>query len=362
MGGSPTKSITLWVLCAVSFMAVTISLRPYPTAILVFGDSGAYLTVAKAIASWHFAGLQVLQFWGVSYVIAFVGLLTRAPLIVVLIVVSAGSSAAVALLAERLWGWRIAALLTALNFDWMQRSLLGGSEPLFMLLLLCTFLAVRADRWWLGSLMASLATTVRPLGICALIAIGLVLLYRKQYRRFVGAFLTGVLVGGLYVLPLQIYLHDGLATVHSYESSRWLFGFPFVAIVEGTFHEHPPFTNLVLSYSWIVLVIGGMLLLGVSQICSKYRREHPVEFLFALIYTFVICCYNYPHWAVGNFARFSIPAIPLALVGWKEVLASRIPMLAARLRLNVEPAIWATAVVFPALAACSAYGIRNLIR
>lgn len=356
------KSIMLWLLCAASFMAVTISLRSYTSAILDFGDSVAYMNVARAIASWHFAGLQVLQFWGVSYVIALVSLLIRAPLMLALILVSAGSSAAVTLLAGRLWGWHIAALLTALNFDWMQRSLLGGSEPLFMLLLLCTFLALRTERWWLASLMASLATTVRPLGICALVAIGLVLLYRRQYRQFAAAFLTGVLVGTLYVLPLKMYMHDPLATVHSYETSRPLFGFPFVAILEGTLHEHPPLTNLLLGYSWIALVIGGLGLLSLTRACSQYRREYPVEFLFALFYTFMVCCYNYPHWALGNFARFSIPAIPFALVGWREALRLRMPALVARARTSLEPAIWASAIVFPALAACSAYGIRNLIR
>ena len=343
-------------------MAVTLSLRSYPNAILDFGDSGAYLNVAKAIASWHFAGLQVLQFWGMSYVIALVAMVTHAPWLVALIIVSAGSSAAVTLLAGQLWGWPIAALLTALNFDWMQRSLLGGSEPLFMLLLLSAFLALREERWWLGSLLAALATTVRPLGICALIAIGLVLLYRKEYRRFAVALVTGMLVGALYVLPLQIYLHDGLATVHSYEGARPLFGIPFVAIVEGTLREHPPLTNVVLSYSWIIIVIGGIAALLLAPACREYRREQPVEFLFGLFYTFMICCYNYPHWALGNFARFSIPAIPLAFVGWREVLTRRKTMLVARVRTRLEPAIWATAAIFPALAACSAYGIRNLFR
>jgi len=34
-----------------------------------------------------------------------------------------------------LWGARIAAFLAILNFDWLQVSLLGGAEPLFVLLL-----------------------------------------------------------------------------------------------------------------------------------------------------------------------------------------------------------------------------------
>jgi hypothetical protein len=242
----------------------------------------------------------------------------------------------------------------------MQRSLLGGSEPLFMLLLLGTFLSVRREEWWIASLLAALATTVRPLGICALIAIGLVLLSKKHYRRFLAALTTGLLICGLYVLPLHLYMHDALATVHSYQSSRPLFGIPFYAIVEGTF-SHPPLTNLILSYSWIAMIIGGILLLAFSAESESYRQTHRVEFIFALFYTTAICCYNYPHWALGNFARFAIPSIPFALIGWRHFLASRlqtVPLVIPAIR-NL---VWAAAAVFPALAACSAYGIRNILR
>ena len=354
------KLAVFWAVCATSFLLVTLLLWPYSTAITRFGDSEAYMNVAKAIASWNFAGLQVLQFWGVSYAVALVALVAQVPVIAALIVVTVASSLATAILAGRLWGWWVAALMTALNFEWMQRSLLGGAEPLFMLLLLSAFIAVRSERWWTAALLASLATTVRPLGMCALVAIGLILLYRKENRRFVYAFLIGLTIGVLYMLPLHIYLHDGLATVHSYESARPLFGIPFYAILQGIF-MHPPLTNLVLSCSWILVVICGIALLCFSETCREYRERYPVELLFAVLYTISICCYNYPHWALGSFARFSIPSIPFALIGWREFLRK---FNSTRLWpvIKMEPVLWTAAVVFPALAACSAYGIRNVFR
>lgn len=354
------KLAAFWAVCATSFLLVTLLLWPYSTAITAFGDSDAYMNVAKAIASWNFAGLQVLQFWGVSYVVALVALVARVPVIASLIVVTVASSAATAILAGRLWGWWVAALMTALNFEWMQRSLLGGAEPLFMLLLLSAFVAVRSERWWTAAMLASLATTVRPLGICALVAIGLVLLHRKEYRRFLVAVVTGVAIGGLYVLPLHIYFHDGLATVHSYESAHALFGIPFYAIAQGIL-MHPPLTNLLLSCSWIFVVICGTALMCFSKDCRKYREAYPVELLFAVLYTFAICSYNYPHWALGSFARFSIPSIPFALIGWREFLRKHNSSSSWRIT-KMEPLLWTAAVVFPALAACSAYGIRNVFR
>jgi hypothetical protein len=211
-------------------------------------------------------------------------------------------------------------------------------------------------------MLASLATIVRPLGMCALCAIGLVLLYRKDYRRFAYAFLTGLSIGALYMLPLHFYLGDGLATVHSYgNSARWLFGIPFYAILQGTF-SHPPLTNLLLDYFWIVLIIGGVGILCLSRICKEYRLNYPVEFIFAVLYAIVICCYNYPAWALGNFPRFSIPLIPLALTGWRKFIQERGGTYASLVISRMEPALWSAGVVFPTLAACSAYGIRNLLR
>jgi hypothetical protein len=361
MSSQVRKPALLWAICATSFMGLTLYLRPYSTAITNFGDSGAYVNVAKAIAAWHFAGLQVLQFWGVSYAIALIALVGHVPFTAALIAVSAASSIATTIFAAKLWGWRVSALLTALNFDWMQRSLLGGSEPLFMLLLLGSFICVRQQRWWTAAVLASLATTVRPLGICALVAIGLVLLQRKNFQQFAYAFVTGVLIGGLYMLPLHFYLHDGLATVHSYESgARALFGIPFYAIVQGTLFR-PPLTNVALSYFWIALITTGIVLFSFSSACREYRMNYPVEFVFAALYTLAVCCYNYPQWALGSFARFSIPSIPFALIGWREFVSKSERINMSWLASKIDPLVWTAAVVFPALAACSAYGIRNLL-
>ena len=63
----------------------------------------------------------------------------------------------------RLWGGWVAGFFAILNFDWMQRSYLGGSEPLFVALLFASFLAIRKERWWLACVLASLSTVVRPL-------------------------------------------------------------------------------------------------------------------------------------------------------------------------------------------------------
>jgi hypothetical protein len=253
-------------------------------------------------------------------------------------------------LAHRLWGGWVAAFFTLLNFDWMQRSFLGGSEPLFVVLLFGAFLGLRKQRVLLAAFLSALATTVRPLGLVALIGIGLMLLWRREYRKFAMAATIGVAVGLAYAIPLLYALGDPLATVHSYTRTPGppLFGIPFYAIVKGTVMGPSPWTNLVLSFGWIAFILIGVCVLLTSRHCSEFRKSFPVEALFAGGYLLLICSYNLPYWARGTFARFAIPIIPFAVVG----LLPWIP--------KSRWLVWTLALVTPTLSACSAIGIVNV--
>jgi hypothetical protein len=243
-------------------------------------------------------------------------------------------------------------LFAILNFDWLQRSYLGGSEPLFVALLFGSFLAVRKERWLAAALLASLATVVRPLGVFALVGIGVALLWRRNYRTLLLAILIGAIVGALYELPLALYFGDPLATVHSYHSPQWqggwLSGLPFYAILKGTFTEPSPVTNLILSFGWILFVLVAIVAMARSARFREYARNHVVETVFLIPYLWTLYAYNYPHWARGNFARFAIPIIPFVLLA----LDRWIP--------KDRRVLWTVAVVSPILAAASAIGISNV--
>jgi hypothetical protein len=255
-------------------------------------------------------------------------------------------------IAYRLWGGWVAGFFAILNVDWIQRSFLGGSEPLFVALLFASFLTVRKERWWLAALLASFATVVRPLGILALIGVGLVLLWKRDYRRLVPAVVIGLVVGVLYALPIAKVTGDPLATVHSYHSAEWqggwLFGIPFYAIFKGTFTEHSPWTNLVLSFGWIFLVLIAVVVMIRSKDFRAYARAYPVEVLFLAPYILSLYTYNYPHWARGNFQRFSIPILPFVLIA----LYRWIP--------KDRRVLWALGAVMSVLAAASALGVSNV--
>lgn len=353
--GEPSRAeiVALVALTFVLFAAVIEPIRNYGSLVDNFGDSSSYMGLASAIRHWDFHGIVVKQFWGLPYAMAALSKVSGVSDRTALLVFSLVPSLLASLLAWRLWGGWIAGYFAILNFDWMQRSCLGGSEPLFVCLLFGAFLSVRRQRWLLASLLASFATTVRPLGLFALIGIGLTLLWRRDFRKLAAATAIGLAVGVLYAFPLATHFGDALATVNSYHSKEWqggwLFGFPFYAIIKGTLLYPAPWTNLVLSFGWIFLVLGAVVAMVISKRFRAYCRAHTVEAAFLVPYLWCLFTYNYPYWARGNFARFAIPILPFVLL----VLYRWIP--------KDRRVLWGLGALFSVLAGSSALGVSNVV-
>jgi hypothetical protein len=351
----PSQREIIFVVAAgfVLFVSVIALVRNYAAAVDNFGDSAGYMKLSSAIQHWDFHGIIIKQFWGLPYAMAALSKVTGLSDRNALLMCSFVPSFVAVLLARRLWGGWIAGYFAVLSFDWLQRSCLGGSEPLFVCLLLAAFVSVRRERWLLASLLASFATIVRPLGVFALLGIGLTLLWKRDSRRFAAATAIGLAVGVLYAIPLASQFGDPLATVNSYHSAQWqggwLFGFPFYAIVKGTLLYPAPWTNLVLSFGWIFLLIVACVVMVKSAEFRAYCRAHAVEALFLAPYLWCLFTYNYPVWARGNFARFAIPILPFVLLALYRWIPKDRRML------------WTLGIVSPLLAASSALGIVNVV-
>ena len=160
------------------------------------------------------------------------------------------------------------------------------------------------------------------------------------------------------MLPLARYFGDPLLTVHSYTSRDYgaakvvgphghLFGWPLHGIVVGTLTYPAPWTNLVLSFFWI-----GLVLLGVGMMFSsnfrKYAKSYPNEAIYCGLYLFAIFSYDYLIWARSNFIRFCIPTLPF-------VFFALLPLLPKDRRV-----IWGLCVVSAVAAAASAVGVKNV--
>jgi len=346
--------ISLVAISFVVFVSAVSAARNYASVIDNFGDSRGYMSFAAAIRHWNFTGVVIKQFWGLPYAMAAFSKLTFASDRTALLALSFIPSAIAVLLVHRLWGGWVAGYFAILNFDWMQRSCLGGSEPLFVCLLLGSFVCARKQNWLLASLLASFATVVRPLGIFALVGIGLTLLWKRDFRKFAAATAIGLLVGTLYSLPLAIHFGGPMATVNSYHSSEWesgwLFGFPFYAIIKGSLLYPAPWTNLALSFGWIFLVVAAVVVMLTSAQFRSYCRNHPVETVFLVPYLWCLFAYNYPHWARGTFPRLAIPILPFVFFALSPWLPKN------------HRVLWSLAVVSPFLAAGSVLGIAHVVQ
>ena len=318
-----------------------------------FGDNPAYLKPAAAIRHWQFTGVDVHQFWGVSYATAFLSTVTGIPLRPAFVILCVAASLAALTLCHRLWGGWVAAFCCLLSLDWFQRSLLGGAEPLFIALILAAFLALRRGKWAWSAVFAAMATVVRPYGLFALIGLGLQLLWKRKFRECIYAILIALLIGGLYAWPLAHYFGNPLANVASYQHNDWHgnlpFTFPFASIVRDTLMSPAPLTNRALTSVWVVLMLLGAVIAIKSGNLRKYARSYPAEVCFSCLYWVALFTYSSPEWARAQFPRFALPALPWVLV----FLYSCLP--------KQRWVVWSLAVVTPALAAASAIGIRNIL-
>jgi len=340
----------LWLCAAVLFVVVLTRFQTYAGKVDAFGDNGEYLRAAHAIRHWDFrSATKVKQFWGLPYLIVCVSGLhvsARSSLLSVCIV----SSLASVLLAWRLWGPWIAAFFTMSNFCWIQVSLLGGSEPLFVMLLFSSFWASRKEHWLWASVFAALATVVRPLGFFALLGIGLALIFRRDYRKALLCTSIAAFIGILYLLPFWIYFHDPLYQVHQYKQGDWqsesAIGWPFRALALGFLHNREPWTNVIWTLGWITFALIGLCAMSRKGF-RQHIQEHPAECIFAVFYLMFLFDYS-SAWARVEFPRFVIPVVPFLLLALDRWLP--------RSRYVLYP----LGIVSSVLAAWSAIGIRNV--
>ena len=150
--------------------------------VLAFGDNPEFLPAAEFIKQWrsgpsypdwHFAGLPIA--------VAALSSLLHVSTSVALVLLCVLCSASACVVIYKLYGGAVTAAFLVVSAEWLQGSLLGASEPLFTLLFLAAFLAIRSNLWAAAALLASLATTVRPVGVFALFGLGIDLLRRRRW-------------------------------------------------------------------------------------------------------------------------------------------------------------------------------------
>jgi hypothetical protein len=319
---APPELVLIETVVAAAFFATTWWLGGYFSTVTRFGDNAEYAAIARAIHEGVFLHVPAKLPWGMPYAIVMVAYVCRVSEYVALVVVSSLASVSSVLLAGRLWGGWIASFFAVLSIPWLQRSFLGGSEPLFVLLVFGSFFMARQERWLVAALLASVATIVRPVGLIAVGSLGLVLVYRRLFRELAAIGVVAALVALTYVVPQWMFLGDPLASYHGYRvdwDSTFPLGVPFRALITGFRRTTRSFANVMNNIAWICLALGGVI--GLMRRSSRGSVRHwPMEIVFCVAYVVFLVCYNSTTWSFAEFARFAIPVIPLLLIGCERYL------------------------------------------
>jgi len=317
--------------CYLAYAVLVALLDNYSVLIRTFGDNLAYVGIATAIRHWDLASIRVWHFWGLPYAMVAFAFITHVSFWTALLVISIVSSFLAVAMSDRLWGGWVAGFFAVSSRDWMERSLVGGAEPFFLALVFASFLAARRQRWLAAALFASLSTLVRPMGIFALVSIGIVLLIRKEFKVLAAAISIGLVIGGLYVLPLRAYQGSSLANIQGYGRADGSAGkpltYPFRAFVhissvgpitrlEDVNAGRTTGLNLARASLWIGIVVLGIVAMFLNQQFRNFARNHVVEVLFCSFYIALLFTYNSP-WMRTAFPRYAIPIIPFVILAFE---------------------------------------------
>lgn len=319
----------------------------------VWFDRMDYLEIATIVRQRHLSGGPLPKFfWGFPYAIAGVSKLFSMPQSMAVVMISMLASFIVAGLVHRLYGGTVAAVFIFINYQWIVLSVEGGSEPLFMCLLYASFVAARSGRWNSAASLASLSTTVRPVGVFALAGFAAVLALRRSYRQLAAIVGIGLVTGVIYVVPLWIILGNPFANLVGYRihwgPGGWPLTYPFGALVpsySSAFHKIR-WTFLVFSVGWL---IAGLVGIGATWTPPKRRRLwlHQPEALFAWLYGLFVITYNDRGIALA-LDRYLAPVLPLFLLAMRDWIP------------RDRRLLWGGAVLSALLSAAVVVGFKNV--
>jgi hypothetical protein len=355
--GEPSLAEVLLMFTAVAFVHVgaIVRVRNYWDVAAHSFDNAIYLRIAGYIRAWHFPGGEVpWNFWGYPYAIAGVSKLFSIRALTAAALISVLSSLAVSILVRRLYGGWVATAFIFINYEWIQLSFEGNSEPLFIFLLYASLLAARSDRWNLAALLASLSTTVRPVGVFALVAFAAILAIRRSYRQLAAVTIIGLGIGALYIGSLWRLVGSpvGVGFAEFYRRAwgpyRWPVTLPFRVWVSSFLAAYGPFRWYRLAFFavWPVVASLGTISMWLPRNRTRFSGLLQ-EVLLASMYTLFFLSFVDAALEV-SFPRYLTPVLPLLLFSLRDWIP------------RDRRVLWAAALVSALLASAAEVHFQNV--
>jgi len=277
---------------------------------IIAGRTRAFLDVADGLMKWNFTGLEVKAFWGVSIATALVEQLTGMSSANALLGICLFCGVASIFLVYELFGWQVAALATFISGSWVKHVLLGGTEPLFVFLILLAVWLLRAERVVPCAVIAALACTVRPVGITFAAALVANLLYSRRTTEAVRCCLAMGAIGLAYMALLYAATGDPLSNVHGYRGD-WSGELPIGIPVFAIFRHAPrlPMGAWIKDLGFVFLTFLCLYQTRSRLLTESLQLSGRVEAWFVILFAAFHLSYNSPY-GLSEYPRFIVPLMP----------------------------------------------------
>lgn len=288
-------------------------------------DNGTYIAASEAIITgqWSAPTDTPTPFFGFPLLIAAVRQATALNAWVAVIAISLVSTLITCACVRRLYGPPAVLSPFILSWDWVGICVLGGSEAPFCACLFVAFLCARARRWRTAATLAAAATTIRPLGVFALLALFLTRIHRRAWRMSAEMSVLGLAIGAMYLTLVGWLTGDPWINFRTYRvdwSTGWPVGPPFIALIHSSvplFHRFGWWSGMR-----VMVIVAVTAAAGIHVAYRVVRGCWPLpeaEVTFAVLVVGFLLCYPFRNIAY-EWPRFLIPAAPILIAAHGSIV------------------------------------------
>lgn len=288
-------------------------------------DNGTYIAASNAIRTGRWIALKdnPTPFFGFPLVIAAVTRATALNGWAAVIAISLLSALIMCACVHHLYGSPAVLSPLVLSWDWVGICVLGGSEAPFCACLFGAFLCARSERWRTAATLAAIATTIRPVGVFALLALFLSRIHRHAWRTSAEIALLGITIGLVYLGLVGSLTGDPWINFRTYRvdwNTGWPVGPPFIALVHSSLPLFHRFGWWIGMRVMVVVAMTAAAGIHVGYRIALGRWSLPeAESMFALLTVGFLLCYPFRNLAY-EWPRFVIPAVPILTAAHRSIV------------------------------------------
>ncbi len=288
-------------------------------------DNGTYIAASEAIRTgqWSAPTDSPTPFFGFPALIAAVTRATAVDAWVAVIAISLLSTLITCACLRQLYGAPAVVSPFIVSWDWVGICVLGGSEAPFCACLFVAFLCARWGRWRTAATLAAIATTIRPVGVFALIALFVTTMHQRSWRTAVDIAIIGLAVGAMYLAAVGSLTGDPWINFRTYRAdwnTGWPVGPPFIALVHSAGTLFLRFGMWIGVRVMVIVAVTAAAGIHVAYRIARGPRTLPAaEGVFAVLVVAFLLCYPFRNMAY-EWPRFLIPAVPILTGAYGSVV------------------------------------------